>query len=188
MLLLVAGLVVFLGIHLVPAFPRLRHIVADSLGEGRYKGLFSLISAAGLVLIVIGFARAPASERVFAPFPAAITAAPYAMTLAFILFAAANMRGHIRHVLQHPMLIGLLIWSTVHLLANGDLRGCLLFGGFLAYAILDLVSAGHRHAVKAFTPSTRYDVMAIVGGGMVALGVMALHGWLFGVRVVSFGA
>ena len=60
--------------------------------------------------------------------------APFAMTLAFILFAAANMRGHLRHALKHPMLLGLLIFSGVHLLANGDLRGTVLFGALLAYA------------------------------------------------------
>lgn len=184
---LVAGLVIFLGIHLVPAFPQRRDALIARLGEGRYKGLFSLLAAAGLVLIGVGFASAPATERVFAPVPAAIALAPYAVTLAFILFAAANMRGYLRHTLRHPMLLGLLIWATVHLLANGDLRGTIVFGAFLAYAVLDLVSVTHRHAFKSFTPSVKFDVMAIVGGIAIAAGVMLVHRWLFGVRVVAFG-
>ena len=157
------------------------------MGEGRYKGAFSLLSAVGLVLIGIGFSHAPASERLFAPVPEAIAMAPVAMTLAFILLAAANMRGFLRQGLKHPMLIGILIWSTVHLLANGDLRGTLLFGGFLAYAIIDLLSATRRQAGKVFVPAARFDAMAIAGGMVAALSVMSVHRLLFGVRVVSFG-
>ena len=117
----------------------------------------------------------------------AIAIAPYAMTLSFILFAAANMRGHLRKVIQHPMLLGLLIWALVHLCANGDTRGTVLFGAFAAYAFVDLVSAVGRHAVKSFTPSARYDVIAVVAGTGLALVVMACHRLLFGFAVVPFG-
>ena len=188
MSLLIAGLALFLGVHFLPAIPKLRASLNARLGERRYKGLFSLAAAAGLVLIVVGFGKAPATERVFAPVPTAIAVAPYAVTLAFILFAAANMRSYIRSVLKHPMLLGLAVWATVHLMANGDLRGTVLFGAFLAYAVIDLISANSRHAVKAFAPAIKYDIMAIVGGIILAVGVMALHRPLFGVRVVSFGA
>jgi uncharacterized membrane protein len=185
--LLVAGLVLFLGIHFVPAFPALRARLSGRLGAHRYKGLFALVSAAGLALIVIGYMRSPATERVFAPFPAAFAIAPLALTLSFILFAAANMRGYLRHTLKHPMLLGLGLWALVHLLANGDLRGTVLFGAFLVYALLDLASVVNRRAVKAFVPRFKYDVMAVIGGGAVAFGVMVLHRMLFGVPVVSFG-
>ena len=185
--LLVTGLVLFLGIHFVPAFPALRARLSRRLGEQRYKGLFALVSAAGLALIVIGYMRAPATERVFAPVPAAFAIAPLALTLSFILFAAANMRGYLRHTLKHPMLLGLGIWALVHLLANGDLRGTVLFGAFLAYALMDLASAISRGAVKEFVPPFKYDVMAVIGGIAVAFGVMVLHRMLFGVPVVSFG-
>jgi uncharacterized membrane protein len=104
-----------------------------------------------------------------------------------VLLAAANMRGHIRRVLRHPMLIAVLIWSSVHCLANGDLRGTILFGAFFAYAVVDLISAIARGAVKTFVPVPRHDVIAIVAGVLVAVAMMAVHHWLFGVRVVSFG-
>ena len=187
MILLVAGLVVFLGVHMVPAFPQVRGHLIARLGEGRYKVTFSLASAVGLTLIVVGFMHAPATARVFAPNAAAIAAAPLAITLAFILFAAANLRGYLRHVLKHPMLLGLTVWATVHLLANGDLRGTVLFGAFLAYALVDLASAISRHAVKPFVPTFLHDVIAVVAGIVIALGVMALHRVLFGVPVVAFG-
>lgn len=187
MSLMVMGLALFLGVHLLPALPASRAALVARVGEQRYKGVFSLTSATGLVLIVAGFALWHTDERVFAPVAAARAIAPAAMTLSFILFAAANMRGHVRHLLSHPMLLGLLVWSTVHLLANGDLKGTILFGAFLAYAAVDLVSAIRRHTTKPFVPAFRYDAMAVVGGIAIAVLVMTFHRLLFGVRVVPFG-
>jgi uncharacterized membrane protein len=185
--LLVTGLVVFLGIHLLPAAPGVRAGLVARLGEQRYKTVYSLVSAAGLVLIVAGYAHSGDRTRVFAPLTAARHLAPFAMILSFILFAAANMRGRLRRKLGHPMLIGLLIWSAVHLLANGDRTGTVLFGAFFAYAVIDLVSAVRRHAVKVFEPVARHDTIAIVGGTAVALAVMTFHRLLFGVPVVPWG-
>ena len=187
MTVLVLGLILFLGIHLLPVVPAGRQALLARLGERRYKGLFSIVSLTGVALIVVGYMHADRGPQLFAPAPAAIRIAPYAVTLALILFAAANMRGHIRATLRHPMLIGLVIWAAVHLLANGDLRGTVLFGAFLVYGAVDLVSAIGRHAVKQFEPSPRFDVMAIVGGIVVALLVMTFHRLLFGPRVVPFG-
>lgn len=187
MTVLIAGLIVFLGLHLVPALPPIRAALAARLGEARYKGAYSLLSLSGLALIIVGYAVATPGPRLFEPSPAAIAAAPYAVTLALILLAAANMRGHIRHALRHPMLIGILIWASVHLLANGDTRGTLLFGSFLGYALLDLLSVLQRDAVKRFEPSARYDLIAVVAGVIAAVAVMTLHRLLFGVAAVSWG-
>jgi uncharacterized membrane protein len=189
MTLLVAGLVLFLGTHLVPTVPALRAALQGALGERRYRAAFSLVSAIALVAVVAGFAHTGEAgrARVFAPLPGAIAIAPYAMVASFVLFAAANLRGHIRHALGHPMLLGLLVWSLVHLLANGDRRGTVLFGAFLAYALVDLASAIARRAVKSFEPQAKHDVIAVAGGTLVALAVMTLHRMLFGVAVVPFG-
>jgi uncharacterized membrane protein len=187
MRLLILGLATFLGIHTLPMIPSLRAALQARWGEQRYKGVFSLLSAVGLVLIVIGYAVADDRTRLFAPFPAARAIAPFAMVASFILFAAANMRGHLRRIVRHPMLLGLLIWATVHLLANGDRTGTVLFGAFLAYAVVDLVSAIQRGAVKQFVPVPKHDLMAAVGGAIVALAVMTFHRVLFGVPVVPFG-
>ena len=185
--MLIAGLIVFLGLHLLPALQSARAGMVARWGEQRYRGLFSLASLVGLVLIVAGYAAADPGPRLFAPSPAAVAVAPYAVTLAFVLFAAANMRGHIRRVVKHPMLLGLAIWAAVHLAANGDARGTLLFGGFLAYAAVDFLSVVQRGAVKTFEPVPRHDAIAVVGGVVVALVIMTLHRLLFGAAVVPWG-
>jgi uncharacterized membrane protein len=187
MSLLLAGLVVFLGVHLLPTLPRWRGALVARWGAAGYKTVFSLVSALGLVLIVIGYARSGTRVPWFEPWPAARDVAPYAMTLSFILLAAANMRTHLRRALGHPMLLGVLIWASVHLFANGDRAGSMLFGAFLGYALIDLASAVKRRAVKVFVPAFTHDLIAIIAGVVVALAVMVFHRPLFGVAAVAFG-
>ncbi len=187
MTLLVLGLLLFLGLHLVPTLPAMRDALVARHGENRYKGMFSLGSGLGLALIVSGYAVADRGPQWFAPFPAAVAAAPYAVSAAIILLAAANVPSHLRATLRHPMLLGLLLWSGVHLLANGDRRGTVLFGAFLAYAVVDLVSAIGRVQGRTFVPRLRADVMSVVGGLIVSGLLMTFHRLLFGPRVVAFG-
>jgi len=184
--LLIAGLVLFLGVHFVPTVPALRDAAVTRLGEQRYKGAFSVASGVGLLLIIAGFALADRGPQLFAPVIAARMIAPLVVMVALILIAAANMPSHIRATLRHPMLIGVLLWSGVHFLASGSLRASLLFGAFFVWSALDLVSAMMRGATRRFTPQARYDAMSIGGGILLALLLMAAHRYLFGVRVVAF--
>ncbi|MEO8485301.1 MAG: NnrU family protein [Betaproteobacteria bacterium] len=187
MILLVAGLVLFLGIHLVPVLPPLRASVAARMSERSYKLAFSAISGIGLVLIVVGVALAPRNVPLFAPSSFAIVIAPPAMAIALTLLAAANLKGHIRRFVRHPMLAGVILWSAVHLCANGDVASTVLFGAFLAWALVDLVSAIARRAVRAFEPRIPHDAIAVVAGSAAAFAIAILHRVLFGVRVVPFG-
>jgi uncharacterized membrane protein len=187
MTILIIGLALFLGVHAVPIVPPLRAWLFARLGEKPYKGLFSVLSALGLALIIVGYGHAPAGPQLFAASPLAIRAAPFAMLISFVLLASANMPSRIRYALRHPMLLGVIIWSAVHLLANGSLRATWLFGAFLAWALIDLVSAISRHAVKSFQPSPRFDLIAVVAGIVLALLVMTFHRQLFGVAVVPWG-
>ena len=179
MTLLVVGLALFIGIHLVPMAPGLRARLATRLGDGPYKGLFALVSAAGLALVVVGWPGTPGRLQLFAPVAAAWAAAPLVVSIAFVLFAAANMRTHIRVWLRHPMLIGLLLWSAVHLLANGDLAGVLLFGSFAVYSIAAIASAESRGAVKPVVPLWKHDAIALVSGLLVSYLVIRFHARIF---------
>ncbi|MGE5523183.1 MAG: NnrU family protein [Rhodospirillaceae bacterium] len=184
MALLIAGLVLFFGIHLVPAIPALRARWVGVWGEERYRRTFAVVAAVGLLLIVAGYIIAPRGAQLFTGSSAAKSIAPFAMVLSFVLLASANMKTHVRARIRHPMLLGIIIWSTVHLLANGDARGTVLFGSFLAFSVVDLASAVSRGAVKPFVPAHKYDVMAVVGGIVAAFVVMLLHRVFFGVPAV----
>jgi uncharacterized membrane protein len=186
--LLVAGLLLFFIPHLLPMVPASRARLREQWGENRYKGLYSVVSGIGLILIIAGYAVAERGAQWFPPSLEARAVAPYAMTVVFILLAASHGPSHIRAWIRHPMLAAVLIWSIVHLLANGDARGTVLFASFLLYAAIDLVSVTIRGTFVPFAARWRSDLVAIVAGTAVALLVMFLHRFLFGVRAVPFGA
>jgi uncharacterized membrane protein len=185
MAVMIVGLILFIGVHLVPVSQQLRARLVARLGDKAYRGLFAAVSGIGLVLIVAGYHLRPEPVQLFAPSAPARNAAPIVVTIAFVLFAAANMRTHIRRALRHPMLIGLMLWSGVHLLANGDVTGTILFGSFFAYSIVALISAIQRNAVKVFVAAWKYDAMAVVGGLVLAYVTMRVHPFLFGTGSVA---
>src|SRR5262249_1343859 len=162
MTLLVAGLALFVLTHLLPAMPGRRDALVMRLGPVTYRILFSLVSLAALLMIVFGYAHADRGEQLFAPVEAARALAPYAMASAFTPVAAARGPSYIRATVKHPLLLATLIWSTLHLLANGDLRGTVLFGSVLAYAAVDLASLVRREPIVPFVPRVRADAIAIV--------------------------
>lgn len=186
MTILILGLVLFFGIHLLPGFTTPRAALVARLGANRYRGVFSVISLLGLVLIIIGFARAPFVHQ-YTPISGARHLALGVMPLVFFLLAASNMATHTRRVLKHPMLIGTALWAGVHLLANGDVRSLLLFGAFLVFSLVALVSASIRGKtlVGAKPAQAKYDLMAFAGGLAAFAIVLYFHGWLFGVAIVS---
>ena len=185
MILLVAGLALFIAVHLVPSIVPLRAALIARLGAGPYCGLFSLIALVGLVLVVWGFARAPFEPLYTAP-AWGRQVALFAVPVALVLLAAANMPTHIRAVFRHPMLLGVLLWAIAHLLSNGDLRSVVLFGSFAGYAVLDLISVrarGKRPSTEK-APRLAMDAAAIAAG-LVAAGLLAyFHANLFGVPAI----
>ena len=187
MALLIGGLILFIGIHLVPTSARLRAALAARLGENGYKLLFSLVSAVGLVLAAIGYGQAP-REQIFEPSQTARTLLPAAMAVAFILVVVANVPGRMRRLLRHPMLAGVLIWSVLHLLANGDLASNVLFGAFALWTVFAILSAeyrGKRPAVvdgKLGNPA--FDLAGVAVGLLAFWLILHFHADLFGVAPV----
>ena len=185
MTLLVVGLVLFFAVHLIPSFAPFRAALVGRLGEKPYRGLFSAVSLASLALIVWGFSRAP-FEPIYAPPLWGRHAAMTVVPIALVLFAAANMPTHIRALLRHPMLIGLLLWALAHLLANGDLRSIVLFGGFALFAVVETASAVGRGKAPPpdQTPRFAMDAAAVAGGLVVSGLLVRFHGALFGMPIM----
>jgi uncharacterized membrane protein len=188
MTLLVLGISVFLGIHLLPTVPGLRDKLAARLGENGYKALFSLLSIAGFILLVWGFARAPVIQ-VWTPPAWTRWVAVVLMLPAFILLVAAYVPGEIKAKLKHPFLIAIKTWALAHLIANGDLASIVLFGSFLAYAVFDRITLKRRPPTGLIevqgTGSRRNDVIAVVLGTALYLAFLLwLHPLLIGRPVI----
>ena len=189
MIVLALGLLLFLGVHSVRivAEPWRGRAIAR-LGEGPWKGLYSLVAALGLALVVWGYGLARTDPVVLWQPPVWTRHLAALLTLpVFVLIAAAYIPGtRIRAAVGHPMLLGVKLWAAAHLVANGTAADLLLFGSFLVWAVLDFKSArardraaGTRHAALGVSR----DVAAIVLG-LVVWYVFAryLHAWLIGVQ------
>ena len=192
MTILVLGLVIFLGLHstrIVSESGRERAIAR--IGEGPWKGIYSLISAVGFVLIVWGFARARYdAPQLWTPPPWARHVTMLLMLIALILLASYLFkRSHITAAVHHPMLWAVVLWSVGHLFANGSAADLLLFGAFLVWSAADLVSSyvrDRRNGIVYPEPQVRATASAIVVGLVVyALLIGGLHLWLFGVSPLA---
>ncbi|MCC6714211.1 MAG: NnrU family protein [Gammaproteobacteria bacterium] len=185
---LILGLIVFLGAHSVRIFAedwRGRQIAR--LGAGGWRAAYSLVSAAGLALIVYGYAMARAEPvQLWMPPPWTRPAAGVLMLPAMILIAAAYVpANHFKSALGHPMLAGVKLWAFAHLLANGTLADLLLFGGVLAWAVVDFRASRRREpaAGVASAPATASGsaLAGVIGIAGWALFLLYLHGPLIGV-------
>ena len=170
---LVAGLVLFLGMHLFTTQRGPRASLIERLGEGPYKLGYSVVSALGLVLLAYGFALYRRADWVNVWLPPVWTrhlALPLVWA-AFVCLAAAYLPGRIKSALKHPMLVSVKIWAASHLLANGDLGSILLFGSILVWAVLARISVKRRrdevrdHAGPVAAPAGwRNDLLAVAVG------------------------
>jgi uncharacterized membrane protein len=186
---LVLGLFAFLGPHSIRivAEPWRRRSIAR-LGEGPWKGLYSLVSIAGLVLIIWGYGLARSEPIVLWQPPQWTRHLAALLTLpVFVLIAAAYLPGtRIRAALGHPMLVGVKLWALAHLIANGTAADLALFGSFLVWAILDYRTARRRdrEAGVRYPPLGAGRDAAAIAIGLIVWVAFAfyLHAWLIGVR------
>jgi uncharacterized membrane protein len=186
---LILGLIVFLGIHSISIIaPSARDRWAAALGANAWRGLYSLVSLAGFVLLVHGYGIARQEPvLLYAPPLWLRHVALVLMLPVFPLLFATYLPGRIKAAVKHPMLTAVKTWALAHLLANGMLADVLLFGGFLAWAVADRISMKRRvpRPISTAAPSPWNDVIAVVGGlAVYALVVLWLHRVAIGVPVM----
>jgi uncharacterized membrane protein len=188
---LILGLVLFLGVHTV-------RIVADGwrtqtiarIGEGPWKGLYSVVSLVGFGLIIWGFSQARMAPTPLWSPPMGMRHLAWLLTwLAFVLLVAAYVPGnHFKAWVHHPMVLAVKTWALAHLLANGNLADVLLFGSFLVWAVFDFASARRRDRAAAvrYAPGRVVPTLITLVVGTLAWAgfAMWLHGMWIGIRVM----
>jgi uncharacterized membrane protein len=187
MVILIVGLILFLGVHSIAIIaPQWRASMIARLGEQTWKGIYSLFALLGLVLIIVGYGMARQTPVVLYTPPVFMRhIAALLLVPVFPLLLATYLPGKIKAKLKHPMLVAVKLWALAHLLANGTLADVLLFGSFLAWAVVDRISFKRRPAKDIPTLPTRgaNDVIALVGGlALYVVFVVWAHEWLIGVR------
>ena len=187
MIIFVAGLLLFLGVHSTRIFAEgWRGATIARIGERPWKGIYSVLSIASFVLLVWGYGQARGQMPLWNP-PAVMRYVTVILMLpVFVLFVAAYMpRNAIKAKLHHPQALSVKLWAFAHLLSNGNLADVLLFGGFLAWAILSFTAARKRDraAGTVYPAGTAQGtiVCVVVGLAIYAAFLMGLHRWLIGV-------
>ena len=174
------GIILFGGSHLFSIFfPGARDGLKARLGEKAYKGLYSLVSLAGIVLLVIGYWRSRAgplaADWLYVPAEWSKHVVMLFVLLAFILIGASHGKGYLKKWLRNPMSIGIGLWSAGHLLANGKRTDVYLFGMFLVVALADIIMSEIRGKRPSHEPRLRSDVIAVIAG--MVLYVVFLFGF-----------
>lgn len=189
MMTLIAGLVLFLGVHsLRLGGDGLRNSLQARWGSGGYKGLYSLVSAVGFGLIIWGYGQARLDPVVLWPAMGWTRHLAALLVLAsFVMLAAAYVPGNgIKARLHHPMILGIKVWALAHLLANNTLADVLLFGSFLVWAVLDFRSARQRDRVAGTVypagSNGKTVLTAVIGLAAYLVFALWLHAAWIGVR------
>lgn len=188
MSVLIIGLALFLGAHsLSIVAPGLRDRIAAGIGDGAWRGIYSIVALGGLLLTIYGYGLARAELVIWYVPPLWLKyVAVILMLFFFPLLLASFLPGRIKSAVKHPMLTSVKLWATAHLLANGARADVILFGLFLIWAVADRISLKRRpQRPLPVAPARPYnDVIAIVGGLILyAAFVAGVHAWLMGVPV-----
>ena len=186
--MLVAGVLLWSITHLMKSVtPGLRGSIQGAIGEGPHKGLVALILLAALALMIFGWRSTPA-EFVYDPPAWGRHANMALMFIAILLIGAAQGVSRIRQRIRHPMLTGVLLWAVGHLLANGDDKSLVLFGGLGLWALVSIITVSRNEGT--WTKPAR---VASIGRELLSLGIVAIlyvvliffHPWIAGVPVVA---
>lgn len=180
MIILIAGLLLFTGIHFVPTLaPNLKRQWIDRVGLKHYIRSFALTILASLAIIVLGWRSTTPVLLYFLP-PMVQALAFFLIVLAFALFVAASNPSRIKRFVRHPQLTGVVCWATAHLLLNGDSRGVLLFGWIGAWALVEMWLINHREGqwIKPDAPERKLEAKIVVKT-IIGVSVFALAHPLF---------
>jgi uncharacterized membrane protein len=187
MVLLIAGLLIWAVVHFIPSLkPELRTAAVAKMGPLPWKGLFALGVLAGLALVVAGW-KSMAPTALWVP-PAGMRHATMALVpIAVILFFAARLPTDIKRVIRHPQLTGVKLWAVAHLLSNGETRSVVLFGGLLAWAVMEVIFINRRDGEwqRPASVGLPKSLISAVIGLVIAGAIVHFHQYLSGMPLLG---
>jgi uncharacterized membrane protein len=184
--MLVAGVLLWIALHLVPAVARgPRQGLIDKLGANGYRGLFSLCMLGAVALMVFGW-RNTLPTSIYVPSTGMRQAAVPLIVLGFLFIGATGRPSRFGRIVRHPQLAGVFLWAVAHLLANGDSRALVLFGGLGAWCLVMMPLLNRRDGpwVKPDAPSLGKELIGIVIALVIVIIVIVIHPWIAGLPAV----
>ena len=186
MLSLILGLLVFLGTHSLRfGSDARRDALIARLGAGRFKGVYSALSAIGLVLTVLGFGMARETPVLLWMPPAGMRHLTFLlMLISMVLLAAAYVpRNAIRARVHHPMVLSVKVWALAHLICNGTLAHVVLFGAFLLWSVVLFKASRRRDVLSGMQYAAGETVPTLITLGVGVFAWLVLLGWLHGILI-----
>ena len=198
LLVVVLGVGLFVGVHLIPMVPAWRAALVGRLGEGGYKAAFAVVALFGLIGAIVAYRFAPHIQLWPSPPPLRVVTA-ILMLAAVLLFAGAKGVPWFKRIVRHPMLWGTGLLGVAHLLVNGEVAGVILFGGLAVFgfawqgltdqrdAELDPMGFPETQRTTSFWPFAKWHARAdpvtlrpLIIGAILYVALILLHPWLFG--------
>jgi len=189
MMILVLGLVLFIGTHAISIFADdWRNSMVARIGQNAWRAIYSVVSLLGLGLVFVGYGMARADPLIVYQPPFVLRYLALALLLAiFPLLLSTYLKGRISTAAKHPTLLAVKLWATAHLLVNGSLADVVLFGSVLAWAVADRITLKRRpaKATSSVNSWAMNDSIAVIGGLGIYVGfVLGVHLWLTGMPIV----
>ncbi len=186
MTLLILGILLFAGVHLVPALaPGVKSAWRGKLGEGGYKGSFALLLLASIVLMVTGWKNAD-PFTIYMPISQLRQPGIALAMIAVGLLVVGSRNSRIRQGVRHPQLTGVLIWSLAHLIMNGDSRSIVLFSGMAIWSFVEIITISKREGrwEKAEVPSIGSEVITAIITIVLVTALVFGHPYIAGIPVI----
>lgn len=180
---LITGIALFTIVHLLSsAAPTLRSSLKEAIGEKPYRGIYALLSLAGIAMIVVGW-RSTIPTVVYAPPAWGATVTFFLMFVAIVLFGASHAKTNIKRYVRHPQLTSVVLFSIAHLLANGDIRSIVLFASLGVWALVEIPLINRRDGewIKPPRASMKSEMIGATISVVVFLVLIALHPYFAGV-------
>ena len=179
---LVLGVLLWSIVHFIPVISTdLKKNMLDRFGEYPYKGIFSLIMVVAIYLIISGW-KSAVPEVIYTPPGWGNYAAGLLVLLGFVLFLAPYPPNNLKRLLRHPQLIGMACWGVGHLLASGESRSIVFFGGLTAWALIEMLLINRRDGewTKPVAVSGKKDLALVIFSVLVYMTFLYTHALLFG--------
>jgi uncharacterized membrane protein len=185
MALILSGLILWVAIHMVPSVGlKLKQKLVSRIGLIPYRAGFALVVLSAMALMVLGW-RSAQPTSIYLPLPALRPVAIALAMLAIVTLSATGRASRIGRLVRFPQLTGMLMWACAHLLANGDSRSLLLFGGFICWALLQMYLIRHREGKwqKPEAPSWAVELLGIAVALLGVAGIVVIHPWITGMPI-----
>jgi uncharacterized membrane protein len=176
MIWLVLGVLLWAYSHLMK---RVTPGFRAGLGDGAGKGVAAVLALIAVGLMIYGYKHAAVSV-LWEPPGFLRHVNNLLMLVAVVLVGLGASRGVLRTKIRHPMLTSVKVWALAHLLVNGDLASVVLFGGLLAWAVVDVILINRMEPVwtRPVAGPVRNDIVYLVASVVVFGVIVYIHTWL----------